>query len=615
MPLQPFTLSVTLSLRHTLTYFVFAFFLISCGTTPSQQNSNSKSIIEKGTPPEEIYDVETLVNFAKTSSSPEKEAYLFRAIGLLLEEGSILRSKSYLDQIPIDNMTQGQQAIYHVYRAQLAILTHNGDLALDWLRNIPEEAKAELTETEQITLQITRARAWEKKKNYLTAARERIFFNPLLSGDAQKSNIEFIWTDLTELTEEELQHYSKSGTDDDYQGWLQLALISKRYQFDIDQQSYAINGWISSHANHPAAKNLPGSLSLFQELSSSKPKKIALLLPLSGPLAKSGQAIRDGFLTSFYNAQRLNQITPEIIIYDTNGIEDSLEAVNQVVSQGAELIIGPLDKTHINKLIRSDLPVPVLALNYQSFHGSTPLYNEKLFEFGLSTEDEFNSITQRQLDLKLDNVAILAPDTTWGRRVHKEFSDRWLEKGGSIIDTQFYKDQNRFSKMVQKLFNVEDSQARAKKLSRTLKEDLEFTPRRRVDVDWLLMISTPVQGRVLKPLLGYNYAEDVPVVSISHIYAGNVDQKYNADLNGLIFTDIPWLYHDNEMKEQINQHMPLASQGYQRLFALGIDAFYLYPRVQQMKLLPASKLDGSTGILTVTETNRISRQVIFAQFL
>src|SRR5690606_41583632 len=57
---------------------------------------------------------------------------------------------------------------------------------------------------------------------------------------------------------------------------------------------------------HPAARQLPGELQMLSSLSDQRPQRIALTLPLSGPLSSAGAPIRDGFLASYYaDPQRL----------------------------------------------------------------------------------------------------------------------------------------------------------------------------------------------------------------------------------------------------------------------------------------------------------------------
>ena len=53
---------------------------------------------------------------------------------------------------------------------------------------------------------------------------------------------------------------------------------------------------------------------------------------------------------------------------------------------------------------------------------------------------------------------------------------------------------------------------------------------------------------------------------------------------------------------------------YQRLIAMGIDAYDLIPQLPSLKSSSQSRFDGATGALTLQAGNRIQRQLHCAQF-
>ena len=114
----------------------------------------------------------------------------------------------------------------------------------------------------------------------------------------------------------------------------------------------------------PANRNLPDDLQLLQQLIAERPQKIALLLPQQGKLGKAGRAVRDGFMAAYYQAKQQNNQTPQIILYDSHA-KDVIKLYEQAVSEGVQLIIGPLDKPKVTQLSQLDqLPVATLAVNY-----------------------------------------------------------------------------------------------------------------------------------------------------------------------------------------------------------------------------------------------------------
>ena len=51
-----------------------------------------------------------------------------------------------------------------------------------------------------------------------------------------------------------------------------------------------------------------------------------------------------------------------------------------------------------------------------------------------------------------------------------------------------------------------------------------------------------------------------------------------------------------------------------RLYAMGVDAYRLAPRLNQLKALPESRVDGLSGSLSLNPAQRIERQLPWAEF-
>ena len=68
------------------------------------------------------------------------------------------------------------------------------------------------------------------------------------------------------------------------------------------------------------------------------------------------------------------------------------------------------------------------------------------------------------------------------------------------------------------------------------------------DLNMIFSVGTSIDMRVIKPQFNFNYAEDIPFYSTSHIYSGVNDKEQNQDLNNIKFCDIPWLYNSKNLK-------------------------------------------------------------------
>ena len=78
---------------------------------------------------------------------------------------------------------------------------------------------------------------------------------------------------------------------------------------------------------------------------------------------------------------------------------------------------------------------------------------------------------------------------------------------------------------------------------------------------------------------------------------------------------LPWLLDaDNPLRQQVDQQWPQASGSLGRLYAMGVDAFRLAPRLDQLKALPGSQLEGLSGSLSLTQEQRVERHLPWAEF-
>ncbi|MEC8429318.1 MAG: penicillin-binding protein activator, partial [Pseudomonadota bacterium] len=153
-----------------------------------------------------------------------------------------------------------------------------------------------------------------------------------------------------------------------------------------------------------------------------------------------------------------------------------------------------------------------------------------------------------------------------------------------------------------------------RQLRAILNQHMEFEPRRRQDVDMIFLISRHDDARQIKPTLDFHYASDLPVYASSHIYAGKNDKKRDRDLNGIRFTTLPWFFEaGNHPEKALIEQQTKTAPSYQRLYALGVDSYHLYPRLPQLETIQGARLYGATGSLALDNQRRVEREQIWAQ--
>jgi outer membrane PBP1 activator LpoA protein len=537
------------------------------------------------------------------------------AIEVLIANHRLKEAEDNLLKIDLFSLNDAKQVHYYWITAQLSVALGRGDAALTAINAVTPGAFAQLTHLDTHAPSFLRAQALHLLAQYIASARERIFLAGALSDkQTYNKNHEAIWSSLLQADEKEIEALAQQNSTPVFKGWLDLVLIIKRTQIDLDRQLSALRKWQVKYLNHPAAKQLPGDLEQIKDYVQNRAKHIAIMLPLSGKLASTGKSLQDGILAAYYQALQAGAEVPEIKIYDTAKSKDFWSLYQQAILDGNELVIGPLEKTSVIRLQKEEhLPVPTLALNYGNRDQSEN--PEQLFQFGLAVEDEAELASHYARQQGYNRALVLAPKGSWGERVFNRFSQNWQAQGGELIEAQFFSGKADYNKVIARLMSVDDSERRARSLRRQLGVRLEFQARRRQDVDFIFVAALPHQARQIKPTLAFNFAKNIPVIATSQIYSGQKNRKKDKDLENVVFCDIPWVLNNNPMRKKIQSLWPNTRNSLDRLYALGLDAYQLYPRLGQIKVLKQSNVQGQTGQLTMDSYGQIMRNLPFAQFI
>jgi len=353
-------------------------------------------------------------------------------------------------------------------------------------------------------------------------------------------------------------------------------------------------------------------LRLIASLADSRPEKIAVALPLSGPLASAGAAIRDGFFAAYFGDESNDRSKVSIQVVDTS--DRAFDDVYQeLVEEGYDLIVGPLEKEALAILGRMEtLPVTVLGLNYLPEGTESP---EGLYQYGLSGEDEARQIADRMIGNNVRQILALIPMGGWGDRLEIALLERLETQGGMALDIERYFREDNLRAVTADLLGVTVSRERAIDVERTIGMDVEFEPRRRQDADAVVMVAEPTIARQFKPLFAFYFGGDLPVFSSSMIYEGSPDPSRDRDLNGVTFTDTPWILEtENAFRDTAQDAMPEIRGQLGRLFAMGADAWTLSNRLPLLRYMNNAYVDGQTGMLTMNDDGSIKREQLWARF-
>ncbi|WP_323845069.1 penicillin-binding protein activator [Microbulbifer magnicolonia] len=562
-----------------------------------------------------------LLHSAETLPAPQRDRQRLQAAAILYELGDKQTAKEAVVNISPEQLDDALYARYAQVYGSLLAAEDEFFRALD-LATAPrlDQVWTQLPQDTALPLRDLRADLWGLLGDLDSAIAERRQIADLAqTGEAIADNNDGFWQLLTQLPSSELQQRASESRDPQMRGWYQLALLGRDTQTDISSQLTALSRWRQQWPHHSATAHPPQALRLLEQLAAQRADRIALLLPLSGQLGSAGRAIRDGFMAAHYTALNAGAPTPTVMVYDTGTDQPFEEIYQSAVDAGAQSIVGPLDKSKVANLLATEkLPVPTLALNYASDLGAGDsadggsLTND-LVQFGLAIEDEARQVAQHAYRQGHRQAMILAADASWGQRGAEAFQQEWQRLGGTVSISRSFRDNSKFSQLVSDALLIPDSKAREAELRRQLAASLEFTPRRRGDVDMLFLAAQPQQARQINPMLTFYYAGDLPVYATSHVFDGNINPNRDRDINGIRFTALPWLFEsDNLTKRNIEQQASPAP-AFARLYALGADAFRLYPRIPMLRQFPQQRVHGLTGALSLSADGRIVREQIWAR--
>jgi len=577
-------------------------FFSGCAPTPANGNLPEQEALvthplQRNDQPEQMVE---LYQHPASPSFSEQNQQRLQSIESLIQAGDGNNAKHAADAINPADLSMEQRAWLSLLYTQILLSFGEAEQAIESLTQIQPQ---QLSRDNQIKYFQSLAFAYSLTGNLLNSAKSRIELHRLItSPDELKKNQAAILEALRPLPDSDLQ----SKQTDTLAGWLSLANILKYINRpDFNAQ---ISQWRATFPTHPADLSFLNSPQDTPDNIPVQPKTVALLLPGSGTFAQAGKAIRAGFMAAYNHADSTSK--PALHFYDTE--QSTPQALyNQAVAEGAQLIIGPLDKEHIQSLADSiTFNIPVLALNH-----IPGLQRNRLYQFSLSPLDDAEQITDKAREDGHQNALLLIPDNAPGKRTASYLTEDWQNQDGTILETQTYNPKETdFSAPIQKLLNLDESEQRYNKIL-TLIPEAKYTPRRRQDADVILLSAYSAEARSINPQLQFYQAGDLPVYAMPNVYSGQSNASLDADLNKIIFCDTPWLFNKaypgelgmDALKETWKQF----PSSYLRLIAMGIDAYNLSTHLDNLETSPYS---GATGNLSLTVDQRIRRKLTCTKF-
>ncbi len=380
-------------------------------------------------------------------------------------------------------------------------------------------------------------------------------------------------------------------------GWLELGRILADAQAGALGTQRRLQSWRERYPTHPASDALWRGSAERPVAAGELPRQIALLLPLSGRAEAAGIAVRDGFLSAYYDYGSADR--PRLRIYDV-AVHDAPSAYLQALTDGSDFVVGPLTREEVAALATvADGRATTLALNFLPDGIGVP---SRFFQYALSPEDEARLAARRILAEGRTSGVALAPRSDWGRRVQTAFAEEFTAGGGQLVDqADFPPNTADFNELLRRLLRTTGQRG--------------STPR--VDAQFIFVAAQPLHGRMIRTQLRFNYASALPMYSTSDVY--DAAGQGNVDLDGVIFPDMPWVLDPVGPPAAARDHAervwPGRTGALGRLHAFGYDAFRLASELRRLQGSGGTPLPGLTGRLSVDAYGRVRRELDWAQIV
>ena len=577
------------------TPLLLALVLTGCAVSPVQEETRvlapvptaeldrASALLSQGKPADAA---RLYLDLAAKAQPPAKAQLQLKAARAHLTAGQTTQARQVLEGIPQQGITPDQRELLLLTRADLALAMGHPKEAITDLQRMQAQGLSSALKAKRLG---TLASAQRLDNQPLAAAESLSALDQMLPKDERLANQVALISTLSQLGASELQNLTRAGRGP-MKGWAEIALLARQSGMDPGQLETRYRQWRQTHLMHPALADLGRAYAVTLSGGYASTDRVAVLLPDSGRFAAAAKVVRDGIEAASRTDRSEKRPTLEFIDSSNAGRVRALHA--RASKQGARYVIGPLEKPAVDALAAAGtLGIPTLALN-EATRPDRRAGN--LFQFSLSPENEATEVAGKAAAMGAKRALILYPSDAWGQRLANAFERRWQKLGGAVVgQTSFDPAATSHDKTLTKLLDGKDA-------------------------DMLFLVATADMARKIHPRIQALAGKSLKVFSTSHVYAGHFDATRDTPLIGLYFVDIPWMLDTNGSgplsrralaSRSADTEGPLA-----RLYAMGIDAYGLAPRLTELAKNPGAFHPGQTGGLAIDPLGRITRQLELGQF-
>ncbi|WP_309475347.1 penicillin-binding protein activator [Alteromonas lipotrueae] len=613
-------------------------FLAGCGSTPEPTSApkiiNTEPVeapVEKHITPEHKL-VEAKKVWLQTRDKVKRDTLLLDAVGLYIAQDDTILAQQILFEMKQDGVATSLQDSYAIHVAMA-------------YQNDPSSSPAQLTAMlEDVNtspalvakLAALQADLYAKQGLWAKAA------NSVLSTELEdEQKVAKVWSLLNQIPADRLKQ-----SENQYpklQPFFALRQLTIENVRNPQQLNRSITQYQQVYAGHMLAKHLPKDVALAQALTAPQIRELVVLLPLSGRLAATGEAVKDGIMAGYY--QQLQQSSnpnsmPAIRFVDTTNADTQ----TMVAAIGdAKFIVGPLLKETVEQLIPALPPgvnmlalnrpdeMPTILDNSTSVHSDSVSYESEIPSsmapavnyFALAPEDEANQLAEFIYSKGFRAPIVIAAQSNLYQRMNDAFKARWntlheheAQARKANITSVTFNDSESLREGITQALDVAQSNQRINQIEYMTNEEVYNMPRSRRDIDTIVAFASPQDTELLNPIIEASLnpydGKQVPVYATSRSMDYNSGKNQWRDLQNVRFIDMPWMMPNHkwqQLAQETKQTWPNRSTLQNRLFAFGVDAYELLPQLGMLNTLSYITFDGLTGTLTLNKNSEVERNL------
>ena len=639
----------------TLSAVASVLVLTGCGSTPKTQ---SKPVVVEPTPIEttQVEDnvtpehklLEAKKVWERTRNKEQRDTLLLQAADLYLQNQQPVLAQQVLYEVKEDGISGVNQSYYSllVTKAYAGMPDASAEELLAMLDGVTGTGETAFQKAELQTQLFT-------QQGNLAAAANSVLKTNLTDDE----KVQQVWQWITSIPASSLD--SVGSAYPDLSPFITLRELTVENASSPEKLAKSLQQFKQVYRGHVLENALPENVIEATQLTDAGANDIAVLLPLSGRLARTGQVVKNGIMAAYYTDVEKRQdehLLPRLRFIDTNEV-DTQHLLSEIGD--TKFIIGPLLKDTVERLIPSlPLGVNVLALNRpdelpdnasakrlatgssnpaiadDALASGTGLAGDdtqnelhslglptSLNYYGLAPEDEAKQLAEFIFNKGYRAPIVIAAQSSLYQRMDDTFKKHWRilnnqeNKQRANITSVSFNDSNSLREGITQALDVAQSNQRINQIEYMTNDEVYNMPRSRRDIDAIVAFASPQDTELLNPIIEASLnpydGKQVPVYATSRSMDYDSGKNQWRDLQNVHFIDMPWLMPSHSwqpLQQEVEQAWQNQNTMQKRLFAFGFDAYQLLPQLGMLNTLKYLSHEGLTGTLSLNQQGEVIRK-------